>query len=480
MAQPRDKQYLYFLKYCSGVAKSSSNYMDFKRINATLARLLKRSTFDIYQDVADAKQLDEYMQMLEQDSDFNAYNEKGKKQYSNALNKYRQFLMALKLSKNTADEGNTQSSSPLPAPSLPLQVIYYGAPGTGKSHKIKTQQKGGAKPVRTTFHPDSDYATFVGAYKPTMEKSTLVENGQAVREEKRIAYNFVPQAFIKAYVQAWKHYPEPQYLVIEEINRGNCAQIFGDLFQLLDRSNEGFSEYPIEADSDIAKYLKDTFDKENNFVLSEDQINDINQRFSEYTNIVDEVKAGNLLLLPKNFHILATMNTSDQSLFPIDSAFKRRWEWEYVPIRNADLGWKIEANGKTWDWWAFLTAINAKIGSVTDSEDKKLGYFFVKAHSTTISAETFVSKVVFYLWNDVFKDYGLSDDEFLSPEGSVMTFPMFYDNVGEGQRVNETLVAAFLNNVVPSVEDEDDAKGEAENEAENEGERMADGTDVNE
>ena len=138
----------------------------------------------------------------------------------------------------------------------PLQVIYYGAPGTGKSYKIKNIDKGqGTKPVRTTFHPDSDYATFVGAYKPTMEVVPRYESSGTQVDEKRIVYNFMPQAFLKAYVQAWANYPEPQYLVIEEINRGNCAQIFGDLFQLLDRSATGFSEYPIAADSDISKSL---------------------------------------------------------------------------------------------------------------------------------------------------------------------------------------------------------------------------------
>lgn len=143
------------------------------------------------------------------------------------------------------------------------------------------------------------------------------------------------------------------------------------------------------------------------------------------------------------------MNTSDQSLFPIDSAFKRRWDWEYIPIRNANKGWVITASGKEWDWWTFLQCINEKIGSVTDSEDKKLGYFFVKPHDNhTISAETFVSKVVFYLWNDVFKDYGFNDKEFQTAEGAEMTFPMFYETDVEGQQVNEELVAQFLQNMV--------------------------------
>lgn len=331
-----------------------------------------------------------------------------------------------------------------------LQVIYYGAPGTGKSYKIKHIDKGqGTKPVRTTFHPDSDYATFVGAYKPTMEVVPRYESSGTQVDEKRIVYNFMPQAFLKAYVQAWANYPEPQYLVIEEINRGNCAQIFGDLFQLLDRSATGFSEYPIAADSDISKYLSETFATEANFAPDESAQSEINELYKEeYSDVMADVRKGELLLLPKNLHILATMNTSDQSLFPIDSAFKRRWDWEYIPIRNANKGWVITVSGKEWDWWTFLQCINEKIGSVTDSEDKKLGYFFVKpSDNHSISAETFVSKVIFYLWNDVFKDYGFSDKEFQTESGSEMTFPMFYETDIEGQQVNEELVAQFLQNV---------------------------------
>lgn len=333
---------------------------------------------------------------------------------------------------------------------LSLQVIYYGAPGTGKSYKIKSIDKGKeTKPIRTTFHPDSDYSTFVGAYKPTMEVVPRYESSGTQVEEKRIAYNFIPQAFLKAYVQAWANYPNPQYLVIEEINRGNCAQIFGDLFQLLDRSSTGFSEYPIVADSDISKYLCEAFANDKVFAPDAEQQAEINALYAdEYADVMTEVRAGSLLLLPNNLHILATMNTSDQSLFPIDSAFKRRWEWEYVPIRNGGKDWVIVADGKEWDWWHFLTRINAKIGSVTDSEDKKLGYYFAKPKDEhTISAETFVSKVIFYLWNDVFKDYGFSDDEFLTAEGETMTFPMFYETDHEDERVNEALVAQFLRNV---------------------------------
>lgn len=147
----------------------------------------------------------------------------------------------------------------------PLQQIYYGAPGTGKSFDVNNITKGYST-IRTTFHPDSDYSTFVGAYKPTMEETPVYgAQGVEVAKEKRITYTYVKQAFLKAYLGAWQKYAkggettEPQFLVIEEINRGNCAQIFGDLFQLLDRSDNGFSTYPIEADSDLQSEIKAAF-----------------------------------------------------------------------------------------------------------------------------------------------------------------------------------------------------------------------------
>lgn len=290
-----------------------------------------------------------------------------------------------------------------------LQQIFYGAPGTGKSHAIN-ELTTGKDVIRTTFHPDSDYSTFVGAYKPTTKSVPVMtvigteavpvkgKDGKEMTEDK-IVYEFVSQAFMQAYVEAWKKYctvqegeePVDEYLVIEEINRGNCAQIFGDLFQLLDRGDEGFSEYPIKADSDMKKQLK----KEFAGLEIKDKVS-INDLFKG-KDIVAQVLEGEVLLLPNNLYIWATMNTSDQSLFPIDSAFKRRWDWYYVPISNAEKNWTIEVNGAKYDWWNFLQAINDRVYDATYSEDKKLGYFFCKADDGIISSSKFVSKVIFYL-----------------------------------------------------------------------------------
>lgn len=403
-----------------------------------------------------------------------------------------------------------------------LQQIFYGAPGTGKSHKIKDDEnvKEADKKnlvFRTTFHPDSDYSTFVGCYKPSMsktiEKSTqpildydslvdkfkeyltvpnvnitkactlfgydyhdsiiriqehghkvmdlvndayksntsydsVVRGGMACYEQNptkengsKITYQFVPQAFTNAYVEAWNTEDEV-YLVIEEINRGNCAQIFGDLFQLLDRKN-GVSEYPVEADADLQSYLNKALAK------------------TTRTDIPDDVKSGKKLMLPSNLYIWATMNTSDQSLFPIDSAFKRRWEWKYIKIKEGrdengnKLDWKVDVKmddaGSLLFWWAFIQKINEIIASMTSSADKQMGYFFCCAKDGVIDEETFVSKVIFYLWNDVFKDYGFEDASlfrYTDNDGKEkdLTFPDFYDE--DGEKVSTERLTDFVKKVM--------------------------------
>lgn len=326
---------------------------------------------------------------------------------------------------------------------IPRQIIYYGAPGTGKSHSVKRETEEWEKKgrvVRTTFHPDSDYSTFVGAYKPTTESvqrydiynKPITKDGQPVMEQV-ITYEFVAQAFLHAYINAWKNREEPEFLIIEEINRGNCAQIFGDLFQLLDRGDDGYSEYSVRADKDLQKHLTNAFAD----VVLDDY---------------PKVKSGEVLILPKNLYLRATMNTSDQSLFPIDSAFKRRWDWKYVPIakgndNGVELDWKIAIDSEKYDWWTFIEAVNKHIFGTTNSEDKQLGFFFCKAKDNIIDAETFVGKVIFYLWNDVFKDYGFDDPIFVDKEDVMnpkLSFDKFYLPNGE---VNKDKIKIFLTNL---------------------------------
>lgn len=348
----------------------------------------------------------------------------------------------------------------------PRQIIYYGAPGTGKSHTIKKEEnEGKITCIRTTFHPDSDYATFVGCYKPHKIEGT-----------KDLTYEFVEQAFLEAYKQAWMNPKEEIALVIEEINRGNCAQVFGDIFQLLDRSDDGWSTYPIKADTDIAEHLKELHipgyaaTMKLRFGLDKEG----NDRYPDRDWF-------GFMALPPNMSILATMNTSDQSLFPIDSAFKRRWDWKYIKIKKGkdkngkELGWNIQiedANGEPvkiikeetkLPWWNFIQKVNEIIASMTSSADKQLGYFFCKPSKkanetdekpTIITADTLVGKVIFYLWNDVFKDYGFEDASLFTYQEEKngkktekdLAFADFYDE--EGELVNTERLVEFLRKIM--------------------------------
>ena len=252
-----------------------------------------------------------------------------------------------------------------------INKIFYGAPGTGKSHKVKELVQGKeARTERVTFHPEYDYSSFVGGYKPTMD-------GENIR------YEFVPQAFTNIYVNAWNDLDNDYYLVIEEINRGNCAEIFGDIFQLLDRTND----YKITPSKELKEYLT--------------------------TQLAGNLNIdGNKLLLPPNLNILATMNTSDQSLFPMDSAFKRRWDWEYIPInyefsednQSSKFRVKISEN-ESFSWLSFIKSVNDYVKQNDNlGMDKCIGNYFIKPVDEFIELETFINKALFYLWNDVFKD----------------------------------------------------------------------------
>jgi L-rhamnose mutarotase len=333
-------------------------------------------------------------------------------------------------------------------PESTLQTIYYGAPGTGKSHKVK--EKTGElladetevekeNVFRTTFHPDTDYAAFVGCYKPTMgagspkvaeAKNDKLELRVTTPEEEAIRYDFVPQVFTNAYVYAYAYPKKDTFLVIEEINRGNCAQIFGDLFQLLDRKN-GVSEYKIKADTDLARYLKG--------VEFKNEDGEMKRVFPNIENIED-VK----LCLPVNLHILATMNTSDQSLFPMDSAFKRRWDWEYIPIdysNNVKSGeFRVTIDGTNYPWPKFIEKVNDKIYNLTKSEDKELGNFFIK---DSVNENEFKSKVMFYLWYEVLRDETENKDYFFykkknTEEGTEKTEKFTFKNLYEDD-ANDTL-----------------------------------------
>ena len=199
------------------------------------------------------------------------------------------------------------------------------------------------------------------------------------------------------------------YLIIEEINRGNCAQIFGDLFQLLDRDEEGVSEYRIKADTDLRAYLEEELGADS-----------------------DAIKDGELCL-PSNLYIYATMNTSDQSLFPIDSAFKRRWDWEYEPIKYKNIDWVINIEGSKYLWTSFQREINKRIFDATNSEDKMLGDYFVNPADGVITEKILLNKILFYLWNDVCKDG--EGDIFKTADNEDVTFSDLHSDGGKDKLI---------------------------------------------
>lgn len=282
-------------------------------------------------------------------------------------NNYIKFLkeLLLKSKKSTAISPKKQ----------PINKIYFGAPGTGKSFQITEDLKGVDLifQKRITFHPEYDNASFVGGYKPINDS-----NGD-------IKYEFVPQIFTNIYVEACNDPGHQYYLIIEEINRGNCAEIFGELFQLLDRD----INYKITPSNELIEHLNKNISNSEYYIEGK-------------------------MILPDNLSILATMNTSDQSLFPMDSAFKRRWDWEYIPInynkdpkKNKSANYKIVIDSsKKVNWIDFIKIINSKIENNSNlGMDKCIGNYFVKPNEMNeISLENFIHKVMFYLWNDVFKD----------------------------------------------------------------------------
>jgi hypothetical protein len=250
-----------------------------------------------------------------------------------------------------------------------------------------------------------------------------------------IEYKFIPQIFTNLFVKACNDPNNQYYLVIEEINRGNCAEIFGDLFQLLDRNKD----YPINTSRELTEYLNGEDENGNKIIKNPILFWDENGK----------------MLLPDNITIWATMNTSDQSLMPMDSAFKRRWAWQYIPIIytekdpetnkvNTSFKYKVQLGNptETFSWIEFIEKVNNIISKIESlGMDKCLGNYFVQVEKNVkddyvISEDTFINKVLFYLWNDVFKDE--NDEDGLSIFKG-MTFMDFFPKATARENIKKIL-----------------------------------------
>lgn len=248
--------------------------------------------------------------------------------------------------------------------------IIFGAPGTGKSNLIESERKYfGENFERVTFHPSYSYSQFVGTYKPRTD------------ENNNIVYEFVPGPFLRTLTNAYKNVTKNYLLIIEEINRANVAAVFGDIFQLLDRKN-GKSEYKISTSEDMKQYL----------------IKQLGES-SDYSSIE----------IPDNMYIWATMNSADQGVYPIDTAFKRRWNFQYIDINHnesendQDI---IFNNGKIINWNELRHSINGKLAIIRNiNEDKMIGPFFLNKEDLKENFDTsFKSKLLMYLYEDVLKN----------------------------------------------------------------------------
>lgn len=283
-----------------------------------------------------------------------------------------------------------KQNSVLSSTQHPSQIIYYGVPGSGKSHKIDeiTKNVPGEQKMRVVFHPEYTNADFVGQIVPR------VDDG--------VDYRFKAGAFSRILKRAYQNIDKPFYLIMEEINRGNASAIFGDLFQLLDRDESGYSKYSVE-NLDINSYIR----SKDNLYNDKEVPSTVKVGDTEWTEITG-------IRLPPNLSIFATMNTSDQNVFALDNAFQRRWDMELVENKFSDNDDEqknavIEVLNQKITWGDFQQTINSFIGeksnesNLSSMEDKRLGCWFVKAKDGKIDTDNFKNKVLKYLWDDAFK-----------------------------------------------------------------------------
>lgn len=273
-------------------------------------------------------------------------------------------------------------------------ILFYGAPGTGKSHDV-WQMVGQSPSFATVFHPDMQNSDFGGTLKPGVDA-----NG-------KVTYAFRPGPFAAAVAEAWKRPAEKVYLVIEELNRAAAAAVFGELFQLLDRGLDGSGRYEVNFPS---PEFADWFAAETGMAMTR-------------------------LALPSNFWILATMNSADQGVFPLDTAFRRRWRQKYLPIDyskapDATLHYGTPSGVASIGWRQFVRALNNfLVSSLEVGEDRLVGPRFLDEHD--LGEGTVPGKLLIYLWDDLLRHHGRAD----LFDGGVKTYGELDRRSTSGERI---------------------------------------------
>ncbi len=277
-------------------------------------------------------------------------------------------------------------------------VIFYGAPGTGKSYRIAeiTQGYEDTQKSRTVFHNEYQNSDFIGALKPVVVKDN-------------ITYRFVPGPFTKSFVNALIRPEVPHVLIIEEINRANAAAVFGDIFQLLDRDVKGTSEYSVEPEEEFKAFV-----------------------LGELTERNKDIVWDQVLRIPNNLSILATMNSADQGVLPMDSAFKRRWSFEYLQLDFSKCpDGTIKHCSDEYSWREFAQAVNSLLASMHVEEDKHLGPWFLNKADLDGGLRAVSGKLFVYLWDDVLRH--LPRDKIFDCEGK--SFGTIYGDYLKNQKV---------------------------------------------
>jgi 5-methylcytosine-specific restriction endonuclease McrBC GTP-binding regulatory subunit McrB len=361
----------------------------------------------------------------------------------------------------------------------PIQKILFGSPGTGKSHRIDKEIipndlniNNESNIIKTVFHPEYTYGDFMGKLMPISRKK---------KTERKVEYNYYSGHFMKALAKAYKTIidtyidgqsvisespnktPDNVVLVIDELNRGNSAAIFGTVFQLLDRDISGWSSYGVSiSDLEFDRFMSEIgFENKSSYNDYDEQL-DNNWRYNEHTGLT-QTKKNNLLsflykglndyrksinpnaldvsfekdrkiYLPPNFSILATINTSDNSIYFMDSAFKRRWDWEFIEIedgkqKTALANRKISLYGQDkGEWCHFVDKLNSfirgKYKVIRKIEDKQVGYRFI--NEPTITEVEIKNKLMFFIWDSVFNNNKKPLVDLLGvPESELVTFGQF-------------------------------------------------------